>query len=109
MKLILAVIQDANTSALMRVLKEQSIGVTKLASTGGFLREGNTTLMIGLNDEHLDHLKALMQRTCRTRTRLVTPYIPMGPQDEGVGNEPLEVTVGGGVLFVMGVQEFVKI
>ncbi len=109
MKLVLAVIQDADASTLMRVLKEQAFDVTKLASTGGFLREGNTTLMIGLDDERVGPLKALIQQTCRTRTRLVTFNLPMGPQYEGMGSEPMEVAVGGAVLFVLDVQEFVKI
>ena len=56
MKLVLAVIQDADASALIRVLSQNAFEVTKLASTGGFLREGNTTLMIGVDDDRLADL-----------------------------------------------------
>ncbi|ANE44033.1 cyclic-di-AMP receptor [Deinococcus oregonensis] len=109
MKLVLAVIQDADASALVRVLSENAFEVTKLASTGGFLREGNTTLMIGVTDERLADLKRHVQQTCRARTRLVTPGVPMGEQNEGLVSDPVEVPVGGAVMFVMGVQEFVKV
>ncbi|WP_034385161.1 cyclic-di-AMP receptor [Deinococcus sp. YIM 77859] len=109
MKLVLAVIQDADAAGLVRVLSENAFEVTKLASTGGFLREGNTTLMIGVADDRLAELKRHVQQTCRTRTRLVTPNIPLGEQGEGLSADPVEVAVGGAVMFVLGVQEFVKV
>ncbi|MFB9990478.1 cyclic-di-AMP receptor [Deinococcus oregonensis] len=109
MKLVLAVIQDVDASALIRVLSTNAFEVTKLASTGGFLREGNTTLMIGVSDERLADLKWHVQQTCRARTRFVTPGMPRGEQNEGLVSDPVEVPVGGAVMFVMGVQEFVKI
>ncbi|CAM3256816.1 cyclic-di-AMP receptor [Deinococcus deserti] len=109
MKLVLAVIQDADATALVRVLSENAFEVTKLASTGGFLREGNTTLMIGVTDERLEELKRRVQQTCRARTRLVAPSMPMGEQHEGLASDPVEVPVGGAVMFVMEVAEFVKV
>ncbi|WP_019008521.1 cyclic-di-AMP receptor [Deinococcus aquatilis] len=105
MKLVLAVIQDADASALVRVLSANAFDVTKLASTGGFLRAGNTTLMIGVTDERLAELQRHVQQTCHTR--LVTHNGPIDEQREGSVN-PVQVAVGGAVLFVMGVQEFVK-
>ena len=109
MKLVLAVIQDADATALVRTLSEHAFEVTKLASTGGFLREGNTTLMIGVDDDRLPELKRHVQRTCRARTRLVSPNVPMGEQNESLMGDPVEVPVGGAVMFVMGVQEFIKV
>lgn len=109
MKMVMAVIQDADAAGLMRVLAKHSFDATKLASTGGFLREGNTTMMIGVEDERLEELKTLIGGACRTRTRLVAPNVAAGEQSESLGQEPLEVPVGGAVLFVLGVQEFVKL
>lgn len=109
MKLVLAVIQDADASALIRVLSQNAFEVTKLASTGGFLREGNTTLMIGVDDDRLADLKRHVQQTCRARTRLVASSLPAGEQAEAVASDPVEVPVGGAVMFVMQVAEFVKV
>jgi uncharacterized protein YaaQ len=62
MKLILAVIRDIDTDSVLNTLLPKGIRVTRLASTGGFLRRGSTTLMIGVDegreDEIIDHLKS---------------------------------------------------
>jgi len=109
MKLVLAVIQDADAAGLIRALSENAFEVTKLASTGGFLREGNTTLMIGVGDDRLPELKRIVALACRSRTRLVTPGMPVGEQAETLVSEPVEVPVGGAVMFVLGVDEFVRV
>ncbi|WP_261663607.1 cyclic-di-AMP receptor [Deinococcus sp. Marseille-Q6407] len=107
--LVLAVIQDADVPKLMRALAQARLDVTRLSSSGGFLREGNTTLMIGVSRARLDELKDLISLNCRTRSRMMSPAIPLAEQGEGLVTEPLEVEVGGAVLFVLGVQEFVKL
>ncbi len=50
MKLIIAIVQDEDSSRLLTSLMNDGFGVTKLATTGGFLKAGNTTLMIGVED-----------------------------------------------------------
>ena len=63
MKLIIAIVQDEDASRLVNQLMKAGIGVTKLATTGGFLRAGNTTLLIGVDDAKL----RLSERNCRER------------------------------------------
>ncbi len=109
MKLVFAIVQDADAAHLIRRLSEQAFEVTKLASTGGFLREGNTTLLMGIDEERLDDLKRLVRQVCRTRTRLVSPGIALSEQAEPLLNQPIEVPVGGAVLFVLSIEEFVKV
>ncbi|MGQ9510337.1 MAG: cyclic-di-AMP receptor [Thermaceae bacterium] len=53
MRLILAIVQDADAPGLTKALLEKGFRSTKLASTGGFLREGNTTLLLGVEGEQL--------------------------------------------------------
>ena len=48
MKLIIAIVQDEDAGRLVSELMDNGFGVTKLATTGGFLRAGNTTLLIGV-------------------------------------------------------------
>lgn len=107
MKLVLAVIQDADAPTLIRSLAEHHFEATKLASTGGFLREGNTTLMIGVDDSRLDALKQLINQNCRSRTRTV-PASGL-PGDSEASENPVEVPVGGAVIFVLAVEQFVKV
>ncbi|MBB6097720.1 uncharacterized protein YaaQ [Deinobacterium chartae] len=109
MKLVFAIVQDADATALIRALSEHAFEVTKLASTGGFLREGNTTLIMGVPDERLEELKRLVRQVCRSRTRLVTPGVPIAEQSEPFLGEPVEVPVGGAVMFVLGIDEFFKV
>ena len=53
MKMILAIIDDQYSDLTSKALVKSKFRVTRLASTGGFLRGGATTLMIGVEEEHL--------------------------------------------------------
>ena len=62
MKLIFAVVHDDDTNKAVRHLNEKRYRVTKLSSTGGFLRKGNTTLMIGVEDEQVEEVFEILQK-----------------------------------------------
>lgn len=60
MKLVVTIVQDQNASKLLDSLTKQGLQVTKLASTGGFLKQGNTTLMIGVEDHKVDSVMKII-------------------------------------------------
>lgn len=62
MKLIIAIVQDDDAGDLIDVLNDGKFGVTKLATTGGFLKAGNTTLIIGVNKEDVDKVLAIIEQ-----------------------------------------------
>ena len=62
MKLIVAIVQDQDVNALMDALTEKKYRVTKLSSTGGFLKSGNTTLLIGVENDKVNEVKELVER-----------------------------------------------
>ena len=64
MKLIIAIIQDEYNQNVVRALIDAKIRATKLSSTGGFLKDGNTTLLIGVEDKNLDHVVDLIRSAC---------------------------------------------
>ena len=64
MKLVIAIVQDTDAPGLTKALLERGFQSTKLASTGGFLREGNTTLLIGLEDEKVPEVLELIKEKC---------------------------------------------
>ena len=107
MKMVMAVVQDSDAARLIEHLTDGRFGVTKLASTGGFLKSGNTTLMIGVEEERLEELIGIIEKVCRPRKQVVTPF-PGGPGDAYVPY-PIEVTVGGATVFVLNVERFEKI
>jgi uncharacterized protein YaaQ len=107
-KLIVAVIQDKDSMRLIEALVEGGYRATKLASTGGFLREGNTTLLIGVEEDQVDDLIAIVKKTCRSREQLVTPISPVGGPTDLYVPYPVEVVVGGATIFVLDVERFEK-
>lgn len=108
MKLVIAVIQDKDANRLLEGLMQAGFGATKLASTGGFLREGNTTLLVGVEDERVDEVIGIIRRTCKAREQLVTPLAPMSGSAESYLPYPIEVQVGGATVFVLQVDRFEK-
>ena len=111
MKLIFAVIRDKDTNDAVEQLNKAHIGVTRLASTGGFLRDGNTTLMIGTEDERLEEVMDILQYSCakRAETEVVSPHGTGGVPAFTFGYTPLKVEVGGATVFVLDVEQFRKL
>ena len=60
MKLILAIIQDHIAQDVLNELSENKVRATKLSSTGGFFKKGNTTILIGIEEEKLDRVKEMI-------------------------------------------------
>ncbi|KAF0816315.1 MULTISPECIES: cyclic-di-AMP receptor [unclassified Cytobacillus] len=106
MKLILAVIQDQDSNKLMNALVDNNFRATKLASTGGFLKSGNTTFMIGTEDIRVERALQVIKENCRARDQLVAPVSPMGGNADSYVPYPVEVEVGGATVFVLPVEQF---
>lgn len=106
MKLVIAVIQDKDSNRLSSALIKDGFRATKLASTGGFLRAGNTTFMIGIEDERVNEVMKVIKANCKIREQLVTPVSPMGGTTDSYIPFPVEVQVGGAAVFVVPVERF---
>ena len=111
MKLIIAVVQDEDSSRLLSELMQQGFGVTKLATTGGFLKAGNTTLLLGVDNQRLDEAIRVIESVCKSRKQVSTATSTMiGGMTHGEYSAfPIEVTVGGATLFVLTVDQFMKV
>ena len=106
MKLIIAMVQDEDSEAAVHTLNEHGYRVTKMATTGGFLRRGNTTLLIGVEDGQVDDVMGVLRQTCRRRTvftTLVTETPTMLP------SSVVEVEVGGATVFVLDMERFEQV
>ncbi|MFC6292945.1 hypothetical protein BHU61_12780 [Macrococcus epidermidis] len=106
MKMIIAIVQDQDSQSLSDVLTKNNFRTTKLASTGGFLRAGNTTFLCGVEDERVNELLTLINGTCGNREQVVTPVTPMGGNADAYIPYPVEVEVGGATVFVMPIEQF---
>ncbi|MEK3719548.1 cyclic-di-AMP receptor [Paenibacillus sp. FSL H8-0034] len=106
MKLVIAVVQDKDSNRLSNALIKEGFRATKLASTGGFLRAGNTTFMIGIEDERISDVMQVIKANCKVREQMVTPVSPMGGTTDSYIPFPVEVQVGGAAVFVLPVERF---
>lgn len=94
MKLIIAIIQDEYASKVVKQLMINKIRTTKLSSTGGFLKSGNTTLLVGVEQDQVDDIVELIKDEVVSRK---------------VKNGDNEITVGGANLFIVDIDNYVKI
>ncbi len=108
MKLIMAIVSSDDSREVLDRLTKGGFRATVISTTGGFLREGNTTIFLGIEDDKVPQAVETVRSVCRRRTQWVSPL----PTLEGPGlemAEPIEVSVGGGVLFLMNVEQFVQV
>ncbi|MDP4161544.1 MAG: cyclic-di-AMP receptor [Bacillota bacterium] len=108
MKLIVAIVQDQDSNRLSQALMKNNIRATKLASTGGFLKSGNTTFMIGIEDIRVEKALQVIKENCRSRDQLVAPVSPMGGNADSYVPYPVEVQVGGATVFVLPIEQFMQ-
>ena len=101
MKLIIAVVQRQDAGELLDALTSHGHRVTRISSEGGFLREGNVTLMIAAKDHEVDPILKNIREHCYTRTRYVSPLPPVAESGEFYPPAPIEVQVGGATVFVL--------
>lgn len=109
MKLIIAIVQDEDAGRLVSALMSDGYGVTKLATTGGFLRAGNTTLLVGVSDDKLNGAMAVIEKICKSRKQIATSPSPVAGSSGMYVPYPVEVIVGGATVFVMDVEQFKKV
>jgi len=108
MKLVIAIVHRDDSDGLADALREQNYPTTLIGTTGGFLREGNATFMVGVEEKQIDVLMALIQENCKVRTQLVNPMPPVVVPGELYLSQPIEVQVGGATVFVLNVDRFEK-
>ena len=92
MKLIVAIVQDEDAGRLVSALMDKGFGVTKLATTGGFLRAGNTTLISGVEDDKLQDALDVIEKICKSREQITASKSVVSRADEILRN--LELVYG---------------
>ncbi|MFH2104467.1 MAG: cyclic-di-AMP receptor [Chloroflexota bacterium] len=61
MRLVIAIVRDADSETILRTLVGDGYRVTQIASTGGFLRRGNATLLVGVDKENVAHVMQIVR------------------------------------------------
>ncbi|NLE76660.1 MAG: hypothetical protein GX605_07905 [Chloroflexi bacterium] len=106
MKLIVAIVNSDDSRDLVDSLTKEGFRATVISTTGGFLREGNATVLAGIEDGRLSDVLGIIRENCHTRTQFVNPLPPVMEPGELYMPTPVEVQVGGATIFVMNVERF---
>ncbi|WP_204122598.1 cyclic-di-AMP receptor [Lacticaseibacillus mingshuiensis] len=106
MKLILAIVQDKDSKLLSSEFIDANVRATKLSTTGGFLKSGNTTFLIGIEDERVDEVLQIIKDSAQTREQFMTPPVHLDTTADSTMSYPIEVQVGGATVFVLPIEQF---
>lgn len=108
MKLVVCIVHNRDRGKITEELVKSGFKFTIIGSTGGFLREGNTTFLIGAEAEAIPTIESLIGENCKAREQLVNVM----PFESGAPGafipSPVKVPVGGAVVFVLDVEQFLR-
>jgi len=106
LKLVVAIVHNEDAGGLVASLLEKEFRATRLNSSGGFLRQSNATVLIGVEDAQVDDVLAIVRTNCVSRTQVVNPMPPIMEPGEFFMPYPVEVEIGGATVFVLPVDRF---
>lgn len=108
MKLVIAIVHDEDGRKVIDELNGNGFSVTKLATTGGFLKAGNTTLLVGVEEDKVDQVVEIIKSKCKSRKQMITSSMPSSAPSGVYMPYPVEVSVGGATIFVVNVEKYEK-
>ncbi len=111
MKLVVIVTHKENEKELEEVLVKKNLPLTRLDSRGGFLKQKNTTFILGVEEEKIDEIMGIVKKVCKTKEEFMAAPATAVP-DPGDGlplNSSTKVKVGGATVFVADVDKFLKV
>ena len=108
-KLVVAIVNPEDAGPLVDGLLEREFRATRLHSSGGFLKQSNATVILGVEDDAIEDVLEIIRESCHSRTQLVNPMPPILEPGEFFLPYPLEVEVGGATVFVLPVERFERL
>lgn len=106
MKLAICIVHNRDKGRISDELVKAGFKFTVVGSTGGFLKEGSSTFLIGVEEPELKALLLIIEQNCKAREQLVnvSTFEPTPPG--AFMPNPMKVPVGGSVVFVVDVDQF---
>ena len=104
MKLLVAIVHGEDAGPLVAALLASGYRTTRLQSSGGFLKQSNATIILGVEEGAIEDVMTIVRENCTTRTQAVNPVPPIMEPGEFFMPYPLEVEVGGATVFVLPVE-----
>jgi uncharacterized protein YaaQ len=108
-KLVVAIVHSEDVGVLVSALLERDFRATRLQSSGGFLKQSNATVILGVEDDEVDEVMDIVRESCHSRSQIVNPMPPIMEPGEFFMPYPLEVETGGATVFVVPVERFERL
>ena len=112
MQLLMMIVQALDADLLCERLAGAGFRATRISSVGGFLAQGNVTVLTGVEDERVEEVLAIVRTTCHTRTSFMSTaqWVSEPPHYAlALPAMPLEIEIGGAVIFGFPVRRHVRI
>jgi uncharacterized protein YaaQ len=111
MQLLVAIVQDQDAGLLCDRLSARAFRVTRINTVGGFLRTGNVTILLGLEDSQIPEALAVIGKTCHTRTAFINGASMAAALGEPTifSLQPIEIEIGGATIFTFPVRRLVRL
>lgn len=109
MKLVVAIVHSEDAGALVDALTDKEYRVTRLHSTGGFLKQNNASVLVGVEEQQVEDVLRVIRETCHARTQYINPMPPIMEPGEFYMPYPVEVTFGGATVFVLDVARYERL
>lgn len=109
MKLVIAIVSSGDVDGLLRRMRARGYRATVIDQHGGFLRQGNVTLLIGVQEALVADLLKLIDAGCRARLSYINPATPMVEPGEFFISRPIENIEGGAICFVLNIERYERI
>lgn len=109
MKLVVAIVQDEDRKKLNEAFTKNGVRATRLRSSGGFMRAGNSTFLVGIENSKVDAVLDIIEEISSTRVQSIMAPPSYDFNFEMNLNYPIDVEVGGATVFVLDVDQFIKL
>lgn len=109
MMLIVAIVHSDDAPGLLEALTEQGHRATRINTAGGFLKESNATILLGVEEAQADQVMSVVRTNCQTRTQYINPLPPVMEPGDFYMPYPVEVQIGGATVFILEVEQFIQI
>ena len=107
MKLIIAIVNRDDASAVTQALTKKGFSSTKLSTTGGFLMAGNVTILIGVDEGRVQTVIDIIKEQSHSRKQMIPTTTEMSYGY--YPSMPVEVVVGGATIFVVDIERFERV
>ena len=107
MKLVIAVVSNQDANRVQKELIKNHFQATRLATTGSFLKRRNATFLLGTNDDRVPEILDIIEKHSKKRISVVSSTIMS--EYGSISTLPTQVEVGGATIFILQVEQFLKV